>query len=189
MNRNRYKPKTAADIVQRLPLHRSLDESQAGLVTITPAWRDWLSTAVSNNEISSKSADTFQLVAWRTSPKATNRDQISGKLVINCLDSTSATLLKQRQSSIIEQLNNRLRERRKPHVIEALVIRLSLGTAELQLNVTPKDVTNHHPTTLNEASYGVINRAISACEKQTTNEKLAKSLSNLASTLSGLKSD
>ncbi len=206
MTQFRYQPKTAADIVQRLPLHRSMNASQAALLALTPRWQLWLKQAVAEGKISSTCAETSQLIAWQ----ARAGQSRAGKLLIQSNNSANATLLKQHRNSIIEFLNSAADSKRSRSeraqtkatqttlgsapkeqnilTVEQLVIRLKFD--DQQLSLPSQSATSDEdsgPKPLNQQHVEQISNAIEVCKNQTENEKLAKSLENLASTLSAYK--
>lgn len=200
MNNKHLQPITAADIVERLPLHRSLNESQTALVALAPYWHRWINDAVAQGKLSAACAKSTQLVAWQRdrqherSGKLTN----SGKLIISCNNPSNATLIKQNKQSIIEHLNQAVGN--EPHSqkpqkssnlttsattktvikVQQLVIRLRFDDTPLALTPNAdKSSIRNRAKNLSSATFS----AIEACENQTNNENLAKSLNNLARTL------
>lgn len=201
-----FRTKTVAEIVQRLPLHRSLNESQAVLVKLTPHWLQWLAQAQEQGQISRSCAETTQLEAWQPTALSgktalseqtalsgqTPASELEGKLIITCDNPANATLIKQHQLSLVEFLNqNQKRPSSSADASKqqaaATFIRVNKVTVRLNLNASQLPLSEHVTSSadqkplveLNESTFG----AIQSCQKQSKNEQLAQSLENLANTL------
>jgi hypothetical protein len=188
----------AADIVQRLPLHRSLSESQTMLVQLTPHWQLWLNQAADNGDVSSACRQNTQLEAWQASSnrassnkassenskriKPTTANPDGGKLIISCDNATNATQIKQLQQSLIDYLNkNLVQSDPTSTLIKTIAVRLRYDATPVSLN-THKLLSTKAMTPIAETSI----RAIEICQKTVSNQDLAKSLQQLANTLRSL---
>ena len=176
----------AANLIRRLPVHQRLNESQAALVKLTPAWQQWAKQAISENKIT---AECYQ------------NTELSGldddKLVITCSTAVFASQIKHQQQSILDSL---LKE--GPAVVKQLNIQLRLPTfqnskpgqnsnpGENSKSVVDKTFDNGVPANKPKSTPLTSNSldAIENCRKSVSNEQLASSLKRLAETLKKLNS-
>lgn len=188
-NSQSRQPPTAAQILQRLPIHRSLTDAQTILVELTPVLQAWLSYAVEQRIISKHCAETTTLEAWQSKTNSTTSPtQSMGKLTISCATSSAANQLKHCQQSMTDFLNKQLKRPPAPKpndscntnlIIDKIAIKLRLSSAH-DLRENPTSSTKKSPA--HQPSKNSI-AAIEACQKASRSEALANALKKLANTL------
>lgn len=125
-----------ADIVKRLPLHRSLDESQSMLVTLTPIWNRWLQSAVNNKKLPRQCATSTFMSAWQAE---------QSKLVISCDNASNASLIKHQSVQLITYLNRALNDLDANQLSSQLTSQLSPQPSPQPLNESGKQITENLP--------------------------------------------
>lgn len=183
--------------MQRLPLHRSLSESQTMLVNLTQHWQLWLNHAADQGGLSSACRQSTRLEAWQISSSDKTASKYSqtkkaslghGKLIISCDNATNATQIKQRQQSLLEFLNKSLAQNNPSSpLISTVVVRLRYD--DTQLNLSDQKSRDSRAAQASAALMPIAEtsiRAIEVCQKTVSNEDLAKSLQQLAATLRSL---
>lgn len=168
----------AANLIRRLPVHQQLNESQAALVKLTPAWQQWAKQAISDNKITAECYQNTELSGFA-----------DNKLVITCSTAIYASIIKHQQQSILDSLL-----KAGSTVVKQLNIQLRLPTFESSTpgvnrtrdnevpTVTPKSTPLSTPLSSNSLD------AIENCLKSVNNEQLASSLKKLSETLRKLNS-
>jgi hypothetical protein len=181
----------AADIIKRLPVHRSMSEAQSTLVLLTPMWNAWLNFALAKNFISSSCLKSANLTGWYPD---------ESKLVISCDHATNASQIKHHAPHITDYLNKKLRDSisteqlvetsSHPIKIKTIFVRISLHSAELPFandSANKASVASAQTTINSSASFKPLSSsaiaALENCHKRVDNEKLAVALKTLTETL------
>lgn len=187
--RHRRTTKTAFDVVQRLPLHRSLSQSQQLILSIVPHWQEWLAQRISKHFLSPDCATAVHVSAWQFS----NRDNTTqGSLVIHCVNPTQATQIRQNQQHLIDYLTQHCaifstKREENRLLLTGIIVRLQQNNEQLPLATQTTSLNSNEPSRRNTVIDEYSLRAINACQKQTRNNALALALQNLSVTLSSLK--
>jgi hypothetical protein len=171
-----------SNILNRLPFLRQLNESQNQLLSITPTWQNWCATQANS------------IITEFASPANIDNEI----LTISCTQSSTATLLKHQQSSLIKALHQagfeqikKLRVQmalkqnsRSSDVDEDLTNHQSLKTKQspAQWENTSSSKTSLSETNWHKPSASSI-KSIEAAQSIIKNEHLAASLKRLAETL------
>ncbi len=166
-----------SNIVSRLPILRTLNEAQNQLVKLTPTWQRWCAKQQPVDQSTSAIENYASL------------SNLDGKvLTIKCTQSSTATLLKHRQSSLLEAINNNGFEQ-----IKTVRVIMSLSQPDQEFNSRSSDdpsfISNTSPkkppsNELTRPRPSVASlKSIEATQSLIKNEQLAKSLKRLANTL------
>ncbi len=156
--------KNIAQIIERLPLHRQLKETQAMLVKITPIWLDW-----SANHLSKKANAARPI------------DISNGTLELNCFDSVEASQIKHQQTSLINALH-----KAGFNNIECIKLRMSLPRyankhEDMQQAFDTEVQSNKQRGPIIPSTQSI--RSIERCGQLTDNAQLSESLQRLVNTL------
>lgn len=155
-----------ANILQRLPLHRQLSDSQSKLLKISPAWQTWANANLAKESISEVSLTNYQ----------------SGVLSLACNNATCASQLKHLQTSLLASLKQSGFDD-----AEKISIRVTHPTHDLQFSnpdqrAIPVSEDENDQFAHAKPSAPSI-KSIEDCKKAISNERLAESLTKLAETL------
>ncbi len=164
---NIKRKQNVANILERLPFLRQLNALQNQLLSVTPAWQSWLNQT--NNQVIS------QFAALASFDGET--------LYINCTRTSSATLIKHQQGSLLEHFQKSGFEHIKTIRIQMQLEPTNvLKTANKELlidNSQSGSSSNSKSKKPSESSLKSIESATSTIK----NEQLAASLQRLADTL------
>ena len=174
--KNRHK--NISQIIERLPLHRQLNETQAMLLKITPIWRQWLENHLPKNQSSEDPSP--RLV--NNSPEPINNspeliDISTDTLNINCFSSVQASHIKHQQTSLLNALNNA-----GFCNIRRIKVSMSLMSPEPNKSLQPNNQSTPNQQQRSKPSTTSI-QAIEHCGTKTDNTQLSESLRRLADTL------
>jgi len=163
---------SVSQILDRLPLIKKLNATQNQLLSITPIWQKWCSDQASS--ISTEYASPASIKA--------------GVLTISCKQSSTATILKHQQNSLLDALKNAGFEQ-----IQTISIQMSLNHAPSELtkanNQIPIQTADSRAKNSDQARgawskpSAASLKSIEATQALTKNEQLAASLKRLAETL------
>lgn len=178
---NRTHHLNIASIVQRLPLHRHMSQSQSALVKLSPSWLTW-----SANHLSTELANQVTLTGLQ-----------NGQLVISCANAVSASQIKHQQASLLESLNlsGLANVKRIKIRIDHTYSSTETHSTQCLTEKTESDQQTAHDTSKKNTNPIHINRqnpgsqtikSIENCQKLTSNDDLSESLERLAKTLKGL---
>ena len=200
--------KNISQIIERLPLHRQLNESQAMLLKITPIWLHWSATHLSNNhssetnshssETNSHSSETNNHSPEANSPakqiettfentvqcSCTLADISNGTLQINCASSVEASQIKHQQTSLVSLLN-------AADISEITHIKVCVSP-QLHTNLQAKQTTlsakQHSEQPIEQQHWHIKPsttsiQSIEQCGQEISNTQLSESLRRLAETL------
>lgn len=162
---------TAADLVSRLPLSKSLDESQSMIVALSPIFENWLNSSDQQKRLSAPCRSNSFLSAFQR-----------GQLTIVCCNSSNASELKHLKQSLQAYLNSNYSNSyscSEAGPINSVKIRvdLSLGSPVKSIFVNSGSQRSEYSVSKNAID------AIDSCSKQVSDPQLAASLQNLANTL------
>ena len=161
-----------ANILIRLPFLRKLNETQNQLLRVTPVWQQWC-TDQSNS-----------IIADFASPASLE----GGVLTLSCKQSSTATILKHQQSSLLKALNSQGFEN-----VQSIRVQMSLNQPLSESNkdrgetmgsdsATQEKNQNASETSWVKPSAASL-KSIEVAYSRIENEQLAASLKRLAETL------
>jgi len=173
-----------ASIVQRLPLHKHMSQSQSALIELSPIWHAW-----SANNLTSKMATQVSLTSLQ-----------NGQLIVSCANAVSASQIKHQYASLLESLTASGFTN-----VKRIKVRIDHGSSTTDNESTSDNQTISRNDVSAQGSHQSIESAnttrkptyrakpnsktiksIEHCQKLTSNDKLSDSLKRLASTLNKL---
>lgn len=159
-------------IVERLPMYRFLDQSQALMLKLQPAWHAWLNKHLPN--VSDQNTCLLSLDA--------------GSLTIGVNNSSTGSLIKHKQVSLLSTLNSAFNQLEgksgsKHKLIEKLVLRVDLESTSIAADVKQRTIASDDPR---EAPNTNSIESIQHLQKNVSNPDLAATLGALAETLKRL---
>ena len=189
--------KNISQIIERLPVHRQLNDYQAMLLKITPIWLHWSATHLMrchSSETNSHSSETNSHSSETNSPAkqietsfeytaqygCTLVDISNGTLQINCASSVEASQIKHQQSSLVSALNaadineiTNIKVRISPQLHPNQQAKQTTLSAEQQIK---QQHWHMKPSTTSIQS-------VERCGQEINNTTLSESLRRLAETL------
>jgi len=167
-------------LISRLPLSQQMNESQASIVKLTPAWLAW-----AEKNLSPSYTNSVQLISVRNSNKGQNSELCIASENANC-----ATQIKHQQNSLLTALHAEGFKN-----IQKLCIRLAMPTEPVESCIKQDSTASSHSA--NNADFITQKYApskdsitlIESCQKRVTNEHLSTSLARLSETLKKTLSD
>ena len=173
--------KNITQLIERLPLHRQLNETQAMLLKITPIWLRWSASHLASiQSLETNSLETNGLETISSAPIDISADTLK----INCFSSVEASHIKHQQASLIKTLQaagfsniKRIKVCMSP--TQPLSNNLESLRKEPQLSKQPELDEQHQSFKPSSASI----QSIESCGQQTDNSQLSESLRRLAATL------
>lgn len=154
--------------MERLPLHRQLNQTQAILVKIAPIWLRWstdhLSKIPNSMLVSEQSISSVPI------------DVSNGVLKINCFKPIEASQIKHQQASLIEALHTAGFD-----YIKRIKVSISLQSHTLQQQATIDQPSDNQQKHIKPSKASI--KSIEVCGHKTHNVQLSESLHRLADTL------
>ena len=153
-----------ANILERLPFLRQLNALQNQTLNVMPVWQAWLKH--NDNEMISRFASLSNVS--------------DNTLYIQCTQSSTATLLKHKKGSLLEQLQKTGFEQ-----IQNIKIQMQLNTSQATSNAKPtmEDHRRLEADKLWKKPSASAIKSIEITQSNIKNEQLASSLQRLAETL------
>lgn len=155
-------------IVERLPLYRFLDQSQAVLLKLQPAWEAWLQQELPAIDTTSAHLSGFS--------EAENNGH--NTITISANNASTVTLLKHQQSSLLKHLNRSC----NGLTIHKIKVRIDLDSTSAVADHQHQISKAAHDEQRTKPSADAI-ESIKRLQKSIKNPDLADSLGNLAETL------
>ncbi len=161
---------SVSNILNRLPFLRKLNETQNHLLSITPIWQQWC-----DQQVNSRITEFASLASLD-----------DGVLTISCEQSSTATILKHQQNTLLEAINN-------AGFSDVLSLRIQMSLKQSYCEAKhcePKESTQAYKQNLAASSESKWRKpsesslkSIEATQALIKNEQLAASLKRLAETL------
>lgn len=159
-----------ATIVQRLPLHSLLSDSQTVLINLMPIWLQWC------KEQREKQKNQNFACAQNAVPTAVK----GSTLTISCTNATTASQLKHLQVSFLQHLL-------ECGFQEIKQLKIHVTFADQDLTQTSQTSRLSEPTTQSrEKPPAAIIKSIDATTRAVKNKSLAESLNRLSNTLKNI---
>lgn len=168
---SRHRQITAADLVSRLPLSKSLNASQSALVALSPLFYDWMNHPDQQLHLSEACRNSSNLESFRR-----------GQLNITCPTASHASELKHLQESLKNYLNSTYcvsTDSGDTKPIDTIKIRVDLL-------LESRSRSSSSPSSSKRRAISISNNSIDAlnsCSRQVNNPDLADALNRLAQTL------
>lgn len=162
-----------ASILQHLPFHRQISESQSLILKLTPIWHDWC-----EQQRGKKGLKHFSAAQDTTLSAFEN-----GVLTLACLSTTSATTIKHQKNDLLNHF-----QKAGFDAIRRIHVRMELKPPNMVSPTTnnPKVVTEERVAKRAQPSTSSI-KSVEAVKRRVENEHLASSLERLANTLKNHK--